>query len=152
MNSIYRRVYKFNEDAGTPMSQPTLTTKQYVNEIDMLNEEVDELLTAFRQNDRVEMADALGDIIYVALGTMGKLGMNAESILNEICRSNESKYTNGVLVKNENGKIQKGPTFRHPDLSFSSSPLTSSDLFKTDLATVDESQVKTTKRTNRRGS
>ena len=123
MNYIYGRVVKFNKDAGTQIGRKFLSVKEYENEIDMLNEEVDELLTAFREEDRVEIADALGDIIYVALGTMGKLGMDAERILSEICSSNESKYTDGCLVKNENGKIQKGPNFRQPDLSFVTIPL-----------------------------
>ncbi len=123
-NSIFNRVFKFNEDAGTPMLQNSLESAQAINEIAMLQEELNELVAAFKNdNNRTEIADALGDIIYVAMGTMGKLGIDYERVMDEICTSNETKYTNGVLVKNDAGKIQKGPDFKHPDLSFVSTPM-----------------------------
>lgn len=129
MLSIFKRVAKFNKDAGTQLNKEELSKSEAENEINMLGEEYQELCRAFFPDadneegieynpDRVEIADALGDIIYVAMGTMAKLGIDYEKVMNEICTSNETKYTDGVLIKNEAGKIQKGPNFRKPDLSF----------------------------------
>lgn len=141
--TIFQRVVKFNKDAGTEVNREELDLQTWVNEINMLEEELDELKMALFQGvewqygrnsenpmqrtfalrptfkeQRSEVADALGDIIYVAMGTMAKLGIDYEKVMNEICTSNETKYTDGVLIKNEVGKIQKGPNFKKPDLSF----------------------------------
>jgi predicted HAD superfamily Cof-like phosphohydrolase len=124
MLTIFQRVWKFNLDAGTEMGRKEISFSEKNNEINMLQEELDELHEAFKNNDRVEIADALADIIYVAMGTMAKHGMDYERIMHEVCQSNESKYQKDsetdelVLVKNENGKIVKGENFKSPDLSF----------------------------------
>jgi phosphoribosyl-ATP pyrophosphohydrolase len=128
-------VVKFNKDAGTELNRMHLKPEESLLEEQMLQEEVNEFKDALMKSDRVEIADALADIIYVAMGTMAKLGMDYEKIMNEVCLSNESKYTDGVLVKNEVGKIQKGADFKSPDLRFVSevSDVTSQDAFKTVL-------------------
>jgi len=73
--------------------------------------------------DPEDIADAIGDIIYVLLGTAAKLGIDIGLVLDEIATSNESKYNDkGDLVKIE-GKIQKGPNFKAPDLSFTKTPI-----------------------------
>jgi hypothetical protein len=124
--TIFQRVAKFNQDAGTKLGQETLNHKEWMNEIAMLQEELDELLVAgdieLAYQSRIETADALADIIYVAKGTMAKLVMDYERIMDEVCRSNESKYTDGKLVKNEAGKIQKGNSYSQPNLNFVSEP------------------------------
>lgn len=129
--TIFERVKKFNKDAGTLLNRDSLPKDEWINEFTMLEEELNELYFAVfptallgarntdRVNtDRVEVADALADIIYVCMGTMAKLGIDYERVMNEVCLSNESKYIDGKLIKNEQGKIQKGPNFRKPDLTF----------------------------------
>lgn len=119
MKKIVQEVRKFNEDAGTELDKMWLSDKEINNEGSMLIEEVMELAKGFDNKDRVEVADALGDIIYVALGTCAKLGIDIERVLCEVIESNKSKYfEDGKLHKNDNGKILKGPNFRIPDLSF----------------------------------
>lgn len=125
MTTIFERVVKFNKDAGTELSQTDLSPDKWMNELDMIHEEYAELQKAVThegnvliEKDRVEIADALGDIIHVAMGTMAKLGINYEKVMDEICSSNESKYEDGELKKNARGKIMKGVNFRKPDLSF----------------------------------
>jgi predicted HAD superfamily Cof-like phosphohydrolase len=155
--SIFQRVAKFNKDAGTKLFQKNLSLVDTQLELDMLQEEMIEFKKAMEgykkynsntwvncknvDEQRVEIADALADIIYVAMGTMSKLGMDYEKIMEEVCTSNESKYTNGKLLKNEHGKIMKGSNFRKPDLSFVSK--VDRSLFKDvseDLSTEDSDQ------------
>lgn len=116
MLTIFQRVAKFNQDSGTELNRTQLPDDEFNNEYNMLEEELTEFYQA--RGNRTEMADALGDVAYVLMGTMAKLGMNFEKIMTEICNSNDTKYQNGALVKNEAGKIQKGPDFKAPDLSF----------------------------------
>lgn len=150
--SYYMRVVGFNYDAGIQVNQTLLTPEAQTNEINMIQEELDELKMAFEgfymekvygvdeegnksyitkvktpfenvEKQRIAIADAIGDIIYVTMGTGAKHGMDIASVLYAIAASNDTKYTDGELVKNENGKIQKGPDFKEPDLSFVAEPI-----------------------------
>lgn len=144
--NIFKEVLQFNVDAGNPHSQKDLTDKQWDNELSMLQEEWGELFEAVmepnddpnpevaamiprEEKNRVEIADALGDIIYVAMGTMCKLGIDYHEVMREIVASNKTKYTDGKLVRNEQGKIQKGPNFQVPDLSFVSEPVNLEEMY-----------------------
>lgn len=118
-----QKIKDFNRDAGTPLNRVWLEDDEFHNEVKMLYEELEELEDAIATRNRIEVADALTDIVYVALGTSQKLGIDIERCLAEVCRSNASKYfvqDNGsrVLKKNEDGKIIKGPNYSEPDLSF----------------------------------
>ena len=146
--SYYMRVVGFNYDAGIQVNQTMLTPEAQANEVNMIQEELDELKLAFEgfymkkvknadgsgytkvktsfesvAEQRIAIADALGDIVYVTFGTAARHGMDIASVLYEVAASNDTKYTDGVLVKNEAGKIQKGPNFKEPDLSFVSEPI-----------------------------
>lgn len=140
-NAYYHRVMLFNYKGGNKLGRAFLTKEEIAQELNMVQEEFLELIKAFgnqkkvKENGetkwvpcepdeaRVEIADAIGDIIYVLLGTSAKLGIDIGLVLDEIASSNETKYNDkGDLVKVD-GKIQKGPNFRAPDLSFTKEPL-----------------------------
>ena len=59
--------------------------------IEMLREEVDELEDAVADIDIVEYADAIADIIYVALGAAVEAGIDIEPVIEEVIDSNNSK-------------------------------------------------------------
>ncbi len=85
----------------------------------ILQEEFDELNIAAKNNDIVEIADALGDIIYVALGTVIAYGLTDkfEAIFAEIQRSNMSKLDeNGKPILRADGKILKSKQYSPPQL------------------------------------
>lgn len=67
--------------------------------------------------DREEMLDALCDQIVTAIGVAHMLGMDIAGALQEVARSNDSKFVNGLPIFNEYGKIMKGPNYTKPDLS-----------------------------------
>ena len=85
----------------------------------MLREEVEELATAWASNDIVEYADAIADIIYVALGAAVEAGIDIEPVIEEVIDSNNSKIdweNNRPWARHDNGKIAKGEHYRAPDI------------------------------------
>jgi len=83
-------------------------------------EENEEYLVAVQAGDLVEIADALGDQLYILCGTILKHGMQniIEQVFDEIQSSNMSKLgADGKPVLREDGKILKGPGFFRPDLA-----------------------------------
>ena len=67
--------------------------------------------------DRQELLDALCDQIVTAVGVAHMFGMDIESALTEVNRSNWSKFVDGKPVFNEHGKIAKGPNYTEPDIA-----------------------------------
>ena len=85
--------------------------------IKLIEEELSELKDAIKNNDIVEVADALTDILYVTYGAGHAFGINLDQCFKEVQESNMSKLDeNGKPIYNENGKVLKGPYYREPDL------------------------------------
>jgi predicted HAD superfamily Cof-like phosphohydrolase len=86
----------------------------------LMAEENDEYLEASKNNSLVEIADALGDQLYILCGTILKHGMQhiIEDVFDEIQASNMSKLgPDGKPILREDGKILKGPEYFKPNLS-----------------------------------
>lgn len=86
----------------------------------LMQEENEEYLEAANANDMVEVADALGDMLYILCGTIIEHGMQykIEEIFNEIQRSNMSKLgENGEPIYREDGKVLKGPDYFKPNIA-----------------------------------
>ena len=85
----------------------------------LMQEENLEYLEAAKNKDIVEVADALGDILYILCGTILTHGLQHKivEVFNEIQRSNMSKLDiNGKPVFREDGKILKGPNYFQPNI------------------------------------
>ena len=83
----------------------------------LIKEELEELETAINENDIIEIADALTDILYVTYGAGHAFGIDLDKCFDEVQRSNMSKLNeNGEPIYNENGKVMKGPNYFKPDL------------------------------------
>ncbi|MCX2720526.1 nucleoside triphosphate pyrophosphohydrolase family protein [Lentiprolixibacter aurantiacus] len=85
----------------------------------LMDEENKEYLQAAQNNDLVEVADALGDMLYILCGTILEHGMQykIEEVFEEIQRSNMSKLgPNGQPIYREDGKVLKGPDYFAPDI------------------------------------
>lgn len=85
----------------------------------LLREENEEYLEAANNGDIVEIADALGDQLYILFGTLLKHGLQykIEAVFNEIQRSNMSKLdASGQPIYREDGKVMKGPNYFRPDI------------------------------------
>ena len=85
----------------------------------LMAEENEEYLAACRSGDLVEIADALGDMMYILCGTILSHGLQdkIEDIFEEIQKSNMSKLgSDGNPIYREDGKIMKGPDYFKPDI------------------------------------
>ena len=86
--------------------------------IELIKEELEELTEAIKQNDLLEVADALTDILYVTYGAGHAFGIDLDKCFDEVQNSNMSKLgEDGKPIYNEAGKVMKGPNYFKPDLS-----------------------------------
>lgn len=86
---------------------------------DLMKEETEEYLEAVKNNDIVEIADALGDQLYILCGTILKHGMQDKivEVFEEIHRSNMSKLgADGKPIYREDGKVLKGKNYFRPNI------------------------------------
>lgn len=86
----------------------------------LMREENEEYLEAANAGDLVEVADALGDMLYILCGTIIEHGMQhkIEEVFTEIQRSNMSKLgADGNPIYREDGKVLKGPNYFKPDIA-----------------------------------
>jgi len=86
----------------------------------LMSEENEEYLEAAKNNDLIEVADALGDMLYILCGTIIEHGMQdkIEEVFDEIQRSNLSKLgEDGKPIYREDGKVMKGPNYFKPKIS-----------------------------------
>ena len=85
--------------------------------IDLIQEELNELKDAINNNDIIEVADALTDILYVTYGAGHSFGINLDKCFNEVQDSNMSKLDeNKQPIYNDSGKVRKGPNYFPPNL------------------------------------
>ncbi len=85
----------------------------------LMDEENKEYHEAAQNNDLVEVADALGDMLYILCGTILEHGMQykIEEVFEEIQRSNMSKLgADGKPIYREDGKVLKGPNYFKPNI------------------------------------
>ena len=102
--------------------QPTVAIPEKIKELRfrLMEEENQEYLEAAKNNDMVEVADALGDMLYILCGTILSHGMQhkIEEVFDEIQRSNMSKLgEDGEPIYREDGKVMKGPNYFKPDIA-----------------------------------
>lgn len=86
----------------------------------LMDEENIEYLEAAQAGDLVEVADALGDMLYILCGTILSHGMQhkIEEVFDEIQRSNMSKLgADGKPIYREDGKVLKGPGYFKPNIA-----------------------------------
>ena len=100
-------------------TKPSFSTDK-INKLrlDLIKEELEELTEAMNNNDLLEVADALTDILYVTYGAGHAFGIDLDKCFDEVQNSNMSKLDeNGKPIYNESGKVMKGPTYFKPDQS-----------------------------------
>ena len=86
----------------------------------LMREENEEYLEAASINDLVEVADALGDMLYILCGTIIEHGLQhkIDEVFDEIQRSNMSKLgADGEPIYRADGKVLKGPNHFTPNIA-----------------------------------
>lgn len=115
-------VEKFHDSFGIGNNyKPTtdIDMKDIQLRFDLMKEENEEYFEAAKDNDLVEVADALGDMLYILCGTILKHGMQdkIEEVFEEIQRSNMSKLDkDGKPIYREDGKVLKSDLYFKPNI------------------------------------
>jgi len=122
MKKRLEAVQEFHAAFGLGVAkEPTIDLPSEVTKLryELMKEENEEYLEAVRNGDLAEVADALGDMLYILCGTILEHGMQhkIEEVFDEIQKSNMSKLgADGEPVYREDGKVLKGPGYFKPDL------------------------------------
>lgn len=122
MKNKLNAVALFHETFGMGVStsmRADLGAAKNLLRFNLMDEENKEYLEAAKDNDLVEVADALGDMLYILCGTILEHGMQykIEEVFNEIQRSNMSKLgEDGKPIYREDGKVLKGPNYFKPNI------------------------------------
>ena len=118
--SNFSKVGTFMKTFGQEVKDKPAFSTDKINKlrIDLIKEELEELTEAMNNNDLLEVADALTDILYVTYGAGHAFGIDLDKCFEEVQNSNMSKLDeNGKPIYNELGKVMKGPNYFKPDLS-----------------------------------
>jgi len=104
---------------GNAAKMTLIEERDYLLRYNLIKEENEEYLQACQDGDLVEIADALGDQLYILFGTILKHGLQhkIEEVYDEIHRSNMSKLDeNGLPIFREDGKILKSTRYFRPEI------------------------------------
>ncbi|TYP99459.1 putative HAD superfamily Cof-like phosphohydrolase [Tenacibaculum adriaticum] len=124
MKNKINAVHEFHTAFGLGIkNEPTVNIgeERQLLRYNLMKEENEEYLEAVQNNDLVETADALGDMLYILCGTIIEHGMQhkIEEVFEEIQRSNMSKLgEDGNPIYREDGKVLKGPNYFKPNIQF----------------------------------
>ena len=116
----FEKVGLFMSAFGQEVKKKSELSSEKTNSLrlSLIQEELDELTKAIKENDILEVADALTDILYVTYGAGHSFGINLDKCFDEVQKSNMSKLgKDGKPIYNENGKVMKGPDYFKPDIS-----------------------------------
>ena len=111
-NEAFKIKYSKNQKADLDESTIELRYR-------LMQEENDEYLEAARKKDIIEVADALGDMLYILCGTIITHGFQykIEEVFDEIQRGNMSKLDkSGKPIYRKDGKVMKGPNYFKPNI------------------------------------
>ena len=121
MQKQINSVKEFHEAFGLGVSfspKGDLGEQKNMLRFNLMKEENEEYLEAVQNDDVVEIADALGDMLYILCGTILEHGLQhkIEEVFDEIQRSNMSKLgEDGKPIYREDGKVMKGPNYFKPN-------------------------------------
>ena len=122
MQNQLKSVKIFHEAFGVKISnKPTLELSKDILKLrhSLMQEENNEYLKAVEEKNLIEVADALGDMLYILCGTILTHGFQnlIEDIFDEIQTSNMSKlgYDGKPIYRND-GKVLKGPNYKKPNI------------------------------------
>jgi predicted HAD superfamily Cof-like phosphohydrolase len=123
LEETIQAVEKFHDAFGIANNyEPTaaLAEADVLLRYKLMREENEEYLEAAQKGDLIEIADALGDQLYILCGTLLKHGLQHKiaEVFQEIQRSNMSKLDkDGKPIYREDGKVLKSELYFKPDIA-----------------------------------
>jgi predicted HAD superfamily Cof-like phosphohydrolase len=118
--SNFQKVKVFMESFGQEVKKKPSFASHKINNLryNLIKEELEELKKAIDENDLLEVADALTDLLYVTYGAGHAFGIDLDKCFEIVQKSNMSKLgQDGKPIYNEYGKVMKGPNYFKPDLN-----------------------------------
>ena len=118
--SNFNKVKIFMETFAQEVKNKPSFSSERINNLryELIREELDEFKDALKNQDILEVADALTDILYVTYGAGHAFGIDLDKCFEEVQQSNMSKLDErGEPIYNESGKVMKGPNYFKPDLT-----------------------------------
>lgn len=118
MQHVVEEMVAFQQAGGGPVgAAPAFPdpTRQLLRRR-LIQEEVEELEAAHRDQDLVAVADALADITYVVVGMAVEYGIPLAEVWAEVHRSNMAKFPGGQATYREDGKVVKPAGWQPPDV------------------------------------
>ena len=118
--SNFNKVKIFMETFAQEVNNKPSFSSERINNLryELIREELDEFKDALKNQDILEVADALTDILYVTYGAGHAFGIDLDKCFEEVQQSNMSKLDErGKPIYNESGKVMKGPNYFKPDLT-----------------------------------
>lgn len=117
LNEVQHFMLTFGQEVRSAPNIGSDDAKLKALRYELIREELEELRVAMENNDIVEVADALTDILYVTYGAGAAFGIDLDATFAEVQRSNMSKLgADGKPIYREDGKVMKGPGYFKPDL------------------------------------
>lgn len=121
MKELLSKVREFHEKFEIPLNDKfcLISPEEFKLRFYLMEEENLEYLQACLDGDKVEIADALGDKLYILLGTILQHGLQDKivEVFNLIHQNNLNKLHDGKIVRDENGKVKKPDNFVPVDLT-----------------------------------
>jgi len=97
-------------------SDLNLKNEQALLYMNLIKEEFEETTKAFYDEDLVEVADGLADMVWVIMGMCNSVGIDFDKVWKEVKSSNMSKFVDGKSIKNDAGKIMKPENYFKPNI------------------------------------
>lgn len=117
MPTNFERVRQFNTVFDHPTSRE-LDPVRVSLRLKLIDEEFKEVIEAFQQKDRVQIAKELTDLLYVVYGAGDVFGLDLDECFRLVHESNMSKLgEDGKPIYREDGKVLKGPNYKPADLT-----------------------------------
>lgn len=122
MKKQVEQLKRFHKAFNLPLrnSPNVIPIKEFSLRYKLLMEEIEELVTAYAQNNIIEITDAVIDCMYILIGTAVQFGIadKLEQCFDEIHESNMSKLDkNGKAIIRKDGKVLKSDLYFPPNLN-----------------------------------
>lgn len=104
----------FGQRVGTKPELPDANER--LLRMNLMTEEYREYNNAEANNDMVNLAVELADIVYIACGTAVSYGIPLDEVFNAVHQANMNKLIDGKVIRREDGKIKKPDGWRPADI------------------------------------
>lgn len=112
-----KELREFNRAFKLPMADAPTTKANFELRKKLIQEELIEYVVACKNDDLIEVADAIADMAYLVIGAAVEHGIELDPIFDAVHKSNMSKLDeNGKPIIREDGKVMKSDKYFPPKI------------------------------------